>query len=81
MGFCLPGWWGGTCGNKLSQSPDVAQSCQTAVWAGKGFKGCSRKGGPGAPITSYTPPPSKCLLRGMTCIEEGWEGKELTRDS
>lgn len=80
MGSCLPGSWDETCGNKLSQRPDVAQSCQTAVWAGKRFKGCRRKEGPGAPIT-HTPPRSKCILRGMTCMKEGWEGKGLTKDS
>lgn len=74
-------WWNGTCGNKISQSPDVADSCQTAVWEGKGYKECSRKGGPGAPIMNHISLPSKCLLRGMTCIEEGWEGKGLVKDS
>lgn len=30
---------------------------------------------------SHTPAPSKCILRGVTCTEEGWEGKGLTKDS
>lgn len=75
MGSSLPGQWDVTCGNKPSKNPDVAQSCQTAVWAGKGYKGCSRKGDLVLPSHESHPPTQQMHPEGDDLHRGGVRGK------